>query len=70
MRKLRSREVIGLSVEDILEEFNERSSEFDITEENLVSVNVSPPRHAIQILDGEKTKEARVQVTFIYWSDR
>ncbi|AMS13132.1 hypothetical protein A3218_01925 [Pseudomonas chlororaphis] len=70
MRKLRSHEVIGLSVDEILKEFNERASEFGVTEENLVSVSVNPPRHAIKILDGDKTKEAKVQITFIYWSDR
>lgn len=70
MRILRSHETIGLSVQEVLQEFNERASEFGITEENLVSVSVNPPRHAIQILDGDKTKEAKVQITFIYWSDR
>lgn len=70
MRKLRSHEVIGLSVQEILQEFNERASEFGITEDNLVSVSVTPPRHAIKILDGDKAKDAKVQVTFIYWSDR
>lgn len=70
MRKLQSHEVIGLSVQEILQEFNERASEFGITEDNLVSVSVTPPRHAIKILDGDITKDAKVQVTFIYWSDR
>ncbi|MDT3230939.1 MULTISPECIES: hypothetical protein [unclassified Pseudomonas] len=70
MRKLRSHEVIGLSVQEILQEFNERASEFGITEDNLVSVSVTPPSHAIKILDGAKTKDAKVQVTFIYWSGR
>lgn len=70
MRKLRSHEVIGLSVDEILQEFNERASEFGITEENLVSVSVNPPRHALRVLDGDKIKDAKVQVTFIYWSER
>ncbi len=70
MRKLRSIETVGLSVQEILSEFNERAGEFGVTEENLVSVNVTPPSHPIKILDGDKTKDARVQVTIIYWSDR
>lgn len=70
MRKLRSHEVIGLSVDAILQEFNEQASELGLTEENLVSVSVNPPRHALQILDGDKIRDAKVQVTFIYWSER
>ncbi|RQO62214.1 hypothetical protein DBR46_00555 [Pseudomonas sp. KBW05] len=70
MRKLRSIETVGLSVQEILSEFNERAGEFGVTEENLVSVNVTPPSNPIKILDGDKTKDARVQVTIIYWSDR
>lgn len=70
MRKLRSIETIGLSVQEILNEFNERAGEFGVTEKNLVSVNVTPPSYPIKILDGDKTKDARVQVTIVYWSDR
>lgn len=70
MRKLRSIETVGLSVQEILSEFNERADEFGVTEENLVSVNVTPPSSPIKILDGDKTKDARVQVTIVYWSDR
>lgn len=70
MRKLRSIETVGLSVQQILSEFNERADEFGVTEENLVSVSVTPPSYPIQILDGDKTREARVQVTIVYWSDR
>ena len=70
MRKLRSIETVGLSVQEILSEFNERAGEFGVTEENLVSVNITPPSYPIQILDGDKTKDARVQVTIVYWSDR
>ena len=70
MRKLRSIETVGLSVQEILSEFNERADEFGVTEENLVSVNVTPPIYPIKILDGDKTKEARVHVTIVYWSDR
>lgn len=70
MRKLRSIETVGLSVQEILNEFNERAGEFGVTEENLVSVNVTAPARAIKILDEGKIKEASVQVTIIYWSDR
>lgn len=70
MRKLRCHETVGLNVNEILNEFNERASEFGITEESVVSVSVTTPRHAIKIMDGREVKEARVQVTIIYWSDR
>jgi hypothetical protein len=70
MRKLRCHEAVGLNVDEILNEFNERASEFGITEESVVSVNVTTPRHGIKILDGRETKDARVQVTIVYWSDR
>jgi len=70
MRKLRSIETVGLSVQEILSEFNERAGEFGVTEENLVSVNVTTPSRPIKMLDDGKIKEAAVQVTIIYWSDR
>ncbi|KTB54967.1 hypothetical protein AO067_20320 [Pseudomonas viridiflava ICMP 13104] len=70
MRKLRCYEVTGLSVSEILSEFNERADEFGVTEENLVSVSAMAPSRPIKILDGGKTTEARVQVTIVYWSDR
>lgn len=65
MRKLRPIETVGLHVQEILSEFNERAGEFGVTEENLVSVNIIPPSHAIKILDGDITKDARVQVTIV-----
>jgi hypothetical protein len=70
MRKLRSIETFGLSVQEILSEFNERAGEFGVTEENLVSVNVTTPSRPIKMLGDGKIKEAAVQVTIIYWSDR
>ncbi|MFJ2491484.1 hypothetical protein ACIOV9_08045 [Pseudomonas iridis] len=70
MRKLRSIETVGLSVQEILNEFNERAGEFGVTEENLVSVNVTSPSRPMKMLDDGKIKEAAVQVTIIYWSDR
>ncbi|UST60786.1 hypothetical protein LOY27_09860 [Pseudomonas atacamensis] len=70
MRKLRSIETVGLSVQEILSDFNERAAEFGVTEENLVSVNVTTPSRPIKMLDDGKIKEAAVQVTIIYWSDR
>jgi hypothetical protein len=70
MRKLRSIETVGLSVQEILSEFNERAGEFGVTEENLVSVNVTTPTRPIKMQDDGKIKEAAVQVTIIYWSDR
>lgn len=70
MRKLSSIETVGLSVQEILSDFNERAAEFGVTEENLVSVNVTTPSRPIKMLDDGKIKEAAVQVTIIYWSDR
>lgn len=70
MRKLRSIETVGLSVQEILSDFNERAGEFGVTEENLVSVNVTTPSRPMKMLDDHKIREATVQVTFVYWSDR
>jgi hypothetical protein len=70
MRKLRSIETVGLNVQEILNEFNERAGEFGVTEENLVSVNVTSPSRPMKMLDDGKIKQATVQVTIIYWSDR
>jgi hypothetical protein len=70
MRKLRCYEVAGLSVSEILSEFNERADEFGVTEENLVSVSVTEPKSPLKILDGDKIRDTRVQVTIVYWSNR
>lgn len=70
MRNLRCYEVTGLSVTEILSEFNERADEFGVTEENLVSVSAMAPTRPMKILDGGEIKEARVQVAIVYWSDR
>lgn len=70
MRKLSCYEVVGLSVSEILSEFNERAEELGVTEENLVSVSAMAPTRLMKILDGGKTKEATVQVAIVYWSDQ
>lgn len=70
MRKLRCYEVMGLSVSEVLSDFNERADELGVTEENLVSVSAMAPSRPMKILDGGKTKDATVQVTIVYWSDR
>jgi hypothetical protein len=69
MRKLRCCQAPGLSVQELLDEFNERADEFGIVREaDIVSVCAMPPlQPAIEMSAGGKPA---VEVVIFYWSDR
>lgn len=68
MRKLKSLHAQGASVQDVLNEFNERAEEFGITEKDVVSVNITPDASKGYIKTGEKLSLSKVDVTIVYWA--
>lgn len=72
MRQLRCLETQGLSVQEVLEDFNDRAHGFGIRDEkDIVSVNVGPPTApAVKIFDGEESRTATCTVTIVYWSEQ
>ena len=69
MRKLRCFQIGGLSVQEVLDEFNERREEFGIPDGDIVSVSALPPTAAISIAQPEGSKKLpKVEVVIVYWS--
>jgi hypothetical protein len=69
MRKLRCYQIPGTSVQEVLDEFNERLQEFGVSEDDILSVNAMPATQAARIHDpnvGEKN--ATLEVVIVYWS--
>jgi hypothetical protein len=73
MRKLKCFQVGGFTVEEVLDEFNERASEFGIDdEEDIVSVSALPPTLGIKLPapEGPALRDPKVEVVIVYWADR
>lgn len=69
MSKILSFDIHGVSVEEVLEEFNERrEEEFDIKKKDIISLSVrnADEPHKIAQPDGS-TKDSKVIVTIFYW---
>ncbi len=69
MRKLRCFQVAGISVQEVLDEFNERSSEFGVQEEGIVSVSALPLTREVKVHTGNGMKDASIEVLIVYWAD-
>jgi hypothetical protein len=69
MRKLKSMSSAAVDVQDALDEFIERASEFGFAHEwDLVSVNVLPTTSTIPIQKGATSAIPRFDVVIVYWS--
>jgi hypothetical protein len=69
VRKLKSLQIPGLSVEEVLEEFNERVGEHGIVNESdVLSVSVMPNTTGLSINTGRTTGKAKVEVVIVFWS--
>jgi hypothetical protein len=70
MRKLKSFEVHGMDVQDLLDEFNARAGEFGVTaESDIVSVcELDALPHAKIAALKEGTPTPRVRVLVVYWA--
>lgn len=68
MRKLKCLQVSGLTVEGVLDEFNERAEEFGIKEADIVSVSALPPTLGTKLATPTGTATPKVEVVIVYWS--
>jgi hypothetical protein len=71
VRKLRCFQVGGFTVQDVLDEFNERRGEFGVADADILSVNALPSTSEIKSAapDGS-TQKPKVEVVIVYWSDK
>lgn len=70
MRKLKCFQVSGLTVEGVLDEFNERAEEFGVKEADIVSVSAVPPTLGTKLATPMGTANPKVEVVIVYWSDK
>ena len=69
MRNLRCVQIPGVSAQDVLDEFNERSEEFGITDEAaIVSVSVLPATTTVTLHTPTGSVLPRVEVVIVYWA--
>ena len=68
MRKLQCVQIPGTSAQDILDEFNERSAEFGITNEaDIISVSVLPATTSVPLHTSKGSELPTVEVVIVYW---
>ena len=69
MRKLRSFQIAGLNVQEVLDEFNERAGEFGVREGDIITVSAMPPTKDTKIATHAGSASANVEVVIVYWAD-
>lgn len=69
MRKLKCFQISGLSVQDVLDEFNERAAEFGVKESDIITVSALPPTLGTKIAHSTGTKDPKVEVVIVYWAN-
>ena len=69
MRKLKCYQIKGLTVQEVLDEFNERSEEFGIGEHDILSVSAMPPTLGIKPATPKGTTDPKVEVVIVYWAN-
>jgi hypothetical protein len=76
VRKLKCFQIGGFTVQDVLDEFNERRERGDelfdgISDSDILSVSASPPTLGVRIArpDGGAQKP-KIEVVIVYWSDK
>jgi hypothetical protein len=69
VRKIKCKEVHGISVEEVLDEFNERRQEFGVKDADVISVSVRAADKPTNIHTTGGPKQSTVIVTIFYWSD-
>ena len=70
MRKLKCQQMLGLTVQEGLDEFNERAQEFGIKESDIVTVSALPPTLGIKIGTSTGSVDPKVDVVIVYWADK
>ena len=70
MRKLKCFQIGGMSVQEVLDEFNERRKEFGIPDTDILSVSALPTTASIPIAQPDgSTKLPKVELVIVYRSD-
>ena len=67
MRKLKCFQVSGTSVQEVLDEFNERRKEFGVPDKDIISVSTLPPTSGTKIATPSGAADPKVQVVIVYW---
>jgi hypothetical protein len=68
VRKLKCLQMSGNSVQEVLDEFNERRMEFGVTEESdVISVSALPPTLGTEIAGRAGSVAPKVEVVIVYW---
>jgi hypothetical protein len=70
MRKLKCFQVSGLTVQEILDEFNERAEELGVTESDIVTVSAQSPTLGVKIATSTGAADPKVEVVIVYWADK
>jgi hypothetical protein len=70
MRKLKCFQISGLTVHEVLDEFNERAEEFGVNEGDIVTVSAMPPTSGTKIATSTGTADPKVEVVIVYWADK
>jgi hypothetical protein len=69
MRKVKCHRIHAMTVEQFLEEFNERAnSEFGIEEEDIISFSVEAATDGVKVHTPQGGKPAKVIVSVFFWS--
>jgi hypothetical protein len=69
MRQLMCQQFLGLTVQEALHEFNERTEEFGLAEDDIVTVSALPPTRGIKIATPTGTEDPKVEVIIVYWAN-
>ncbi len=69
MRKLKCFQISGLSVQEVLDELNERAAEFGLGEDDIVSVSAMPPTLGTKIATPHGTADPKLEVLIVYWGN-
>jgi len=76
VRKLKCFQIGGVTVQDVLDEFNERREGGDelfdgISDSDVLSVSASPPTLGLPIAQPDgSTQKPKIEVVIVYWSDK
>ena len=67
-KRLKAYDICGLSVHQILQDFNERRDELEIADDQIVSISVRDAGpHPPMVACANEMRPATVAVTFFYW---
>jgi hypothetical protein len=69
MRNVKCFDLHGITVEDVLNEFNERRGEFKVHKGDIISMSTRTPVEPVTIATKSGSEKSTVIVTIFYWTD-